>query len=91
MSSSLFIIDKPHYVVFGSSMHRQLAPTMGHVGSCVIFLARPFSFIKGQIATNRVLIISKSGFVLNSGFRASPAPITHAYIMAMGCINVFVG
>ena len=68
-----------------------VAPTVGQGASSLRSAARPYSPIVRPFATGRMIATGSILHIQPSSYRPATAPITHAVMLPIGTINLYVG
>src|SRR3954451_23846539 len=68
-----------------------VAPTVGHGASGLRSAARPYSPIARSMATGRLVTTGSIFHIQPSSFVPASAPVTHAVMLPIGRINLYVG
>ncbi|KAK1694635.1 hypothetical protein QYE76_011332 [Lolium multiflorum] len=68
-----------------------VAPTVGHGTSSLRAAARPYSPIRRQVATGRMIATGGFFHIQPSSYRPASTPLARAWMVPVGTINLFVG
>jgi len=68
-----------------------VAPTVGPGTSSLRSAARPYTPIARPIATGRMIATGSIYHILPSSYVPASAPVTHAVMLPIGSINLYVG
>ena len=68
-----------------------VTPTVGHGVSSLRSAARPYSPVARDIATGRLIATGSFYHILPSSYMPASRPLTHAAMLPVGSINIFVG
>ncbi|KAK1643055.1 hypothetical protein QYE76_060860 [Lolium multiflorum] len=68
-----------------------VAPTVGHGTSSLRATARPYSPVRRPVASGRMIATGNFFHIQPSTYRPASSPLTHAWMVPIGSINLFVG
>ncbi|KAK1664652.1 hypothetical protein QYE76_052811 [Lolium multiflorum] len=68
-----------------------VAPTVGHGTSSLRAAARPYSPVRRQVATGRMIATGGFFHIQPSSYRPASTPLARAWMVPVGTINLFVG